>query len=411
MLELSLALVANLTGMYLLGILVWYTLKTFPVKYRETGLLHLLFTASFVELATHLVTTTVQYYNFFDNQRLGIVMYSFVFTINAVYILAWVLYLNERLGKDSVHDFAYTRRLLLLSSPIFLLLILSILNMFIPIYFSFYDFNYERKIWYYLTLLIPVCYLIYGIVLYFRTNQRKKLYQELPFVALIMPIVIAHILESLFIHLCVVPLSNTIALVILVLMNAKQNAAVDTLSGVYTKSEMYHRLVDDSSSGNHGCAMTGIMIRLEYLKTINDTYGHKTGDQAISDLGFLIRSNLPSGAVAFRSSDDEFVVLLQNINEDEARYTVSKLKAELLKFNQKTATVYQLHISYGISTFEEYDTPDRFIDRMTNRLNCNQQGKTHTEDKIYTEDRAQAEDARHAEDGAQAEDTHHAEEN
>ncbi len=378
MLELQLALVANITGMYLLGILITYAGQTFQMKSRENRLLYLLFAASFVELATHLITTTVQYFHFFDNQRLGIVMYSFVFTINAVYILAWVLYLSERLGKESVHDASYLKRVLLLASPVFLLLVLSILNMFIPIYFSYYDFQYERKIWYYLTLLIPVGYMIYGFILFFRTNQRKKLYQELPFVSFLLPVVIAHILESIFIHLCVIPLANTMTLVILVLMNAKQNAAVDPLSGVYTKSEMYRYLDDERLQSANGPVVTGIMIRLEYLKSLNATHGHKTGDQAISDLGFIIRSNLPNGAVAYRSSDDEFVVLLKDINEDAARYVVSKLKAELLKFNQKTATVYQLHISYGIAAFEEHDSADRFIDRMENRLNRNQQGKHHT---------------------------------
>ncbi|MDO4634248.1 MAG: GGDEF domain-containing protein [Eubacteriales bacterium] len=374
MLELSLALVANLTGMYILGILTTYSMQTFSFRNKGNSYLYVLFGASFVELATHLITTVVQYYDFFGSQRLGIVMYSFVFTINAVYILAWVLYLNERLGKETVHDAAYRRRLLILTAPVFLLLGLSIANMFVPIYFSYHDFHYQRKGWYYLTLIIPVCYMIYGFVLFLRTNQRKKLYQELPFVAFILPVVLAHVLESLFIHLCVIPLANTLSLVILVLMNAKQNAAVDPLSGVYTKSELY-RYFDEKVQHASTRNLRGIMIRLEYLKNINAEHGHKTGDMAISDMGFLIRSNLPNGAVAFHYADNEFLVLLEQMQEDEVRSVISKIKAELLQFNQKTATVYELHISYGIAALEENDTIDRFIDRMENRLYRNKQGK------------------------------------
>ncbi len=375
MLDLVLALVANLTGMYLLGILVWYSNQTFSSRNKGNKYLYVLFGASFVELATHLITTVVQYYDFFGSQRLGVVMYSFVFTINAIFILAWVLYLNEHLGRESVHDAAYRRRVSILTAPVFLLLILSIVNMFVPIYFSFYDFHYDRKIWYYLTLIIPVCYLIYGIILFFRVKQRKKLYQELPFVSFILPVVIAHLLESLYIHLCVIPLANTITLVILVLMNAKQNAAVDPLSGVYTKSELYRYFDDEKISNNTATKRAGIMIRLEYLKSINAQHGHKTGDLAISDLGFLIRSNIPGSAVVFHYADDEFIVLLEKAQGDEALSVISKIKAELLRFNQKLATVYELHISYGISSYEENDSGDRFIDRMEQRLIRNKQGK------------------------------------
>ncbi len=379
MIDLVLALVANLTGVYILGILVWYSRRTFPSRNRETGYLYLLFAASFVELMTHLITTTVQYYHFFDNRRLGIVMYSFVFTINAVYILVWVLYLNQRLGKEAVHDAAYRKRVLLLASPVLLLLVLSIINMFVPIYFSYFDFKYVRKPGYYLTLIIPVCYLIYGIVLFLRAQQRKKLYQELPFAAFILPVVIAHVLESFFIHLCVIPLSNTIALVILVLMNAKQNAAVDPLSGVYTKSEMYRYWDDERIQNHYGQDLTGLLIRLEYLKSINAKYGHKMGDMAVSDMGFLIRSSIPDTATAFHYADDEFIVLLPKMQQEEARIVISGLKAKLLQYNQNTATVYELHISYGMAYLKENDSIERLIDRMEKRMNLNSQGKVHME--------------------------------
>ncbi len=375
MLDLALALVANITGMYILGILTWYSVKTFSFRSKESGYLYILFMASFVELMTHLVTTVVQYYGFFNNRILGIVMYSFVFTINAVYVLAWVLYLNERLGRETVHDFAYRKRLTLLTAPVVFLLILSIVNMFVPVYFSYYDFNYVRKPGYYLTLIIPILYLVYGIYLFMRSKQRKKLYQELPFVALITPVVLAHVLESLFIHICVIPLANTIVLVILVLMNAKQNAAVDPLSGVYTKSELYRYLDDEKVLSTARGKLTGILIRMEYLNSINAKYGHKAGDLAISDLGFLLRNNIPNGAVVYHYADDAFIILLEDKKHDDVRRVISKIKAELLNFNQNTATTYELHISYGISVYEEKDTVDRFIDRMEKRMMQNKQGK------------------------------------
>ncbi len=375
MLELALALVANFTGIYLLGILVWYSRKTISIHKQENSYLYLLFAASFIELITHLGTTVVQYFNFFDNRRLGIVMYSFVFTINTVYLLAWVLYLNKRLGSHAVHDAKYTKRVATLTAPILLLLALSIINMFVPVYFSYYNFDYQRKPGYYLTLLIPVGYMIYGIMLFLKTKQRKKLYQELPFVSFLLPVVIAHVLESLFIDLCVIPLANTMALVVLVLVNAGQNAAIDPLSGVYTKSEMYRFFDDERGLPAAGTHQMGIMIRLEYLKSINAKHGHKTGDMAISDIGFLIRSNIPNTAMAFHYSDDTFIVLLEQVQIDEVRRVISALKAELLRFNQKTATIYELHISYGFSEYEENDTVDRFIDRLEKHMLSNQQGK------------------------------------
>ena len=52
-----------------------------------------------------------------------------------------------------------------------------------------------------------------------------------------------------------------------------------------------------------------MMMDLDNLKHINDTYGHDWGDQYIRRTGQCLRDNTPAGTGCARLSGDEFLVL------------------------------------------------------------------------------------------------------
>lgn len=61
-----------------------------------------------------------------------------------------------------------------------------------------------------------------------------------------------------------------------------------------------------------------LIVDIDGFKFINDTYGHPVGDEALKSVAQTLRANVPqSGAVA-RLAGDEFAVLLQNVDEEQA---------------------------------------------------------------------------------------------
>lgn len=75
-----------------------------------------------------------------------------------------------------------------------------------------------------------------------------------------------------------------------------------------------------------------IMLDLDDLKYINDTYGHETGDRYISAAADIFKKTLPEDAIIARISGDEFFILLYGYNDESAiePYLV-QLKQAILK--------------------------------------------------------------------------------
>lgn len=67
------------------------------------------------------------------------------------------------------------------------------------------------------------------------------------------------------------------------------------------------------------------MIDLNFLKKINDTYGHEKGNVSIKKLCRIVCVNFAHSPV-FRIGGDEFVVILKNSDYDEAEALIQKFK-------------------------------------------------------------------------------------
>jgi diguanylate cyclase len=73
------------------------------------------------------------------------------------------------------------------------------------------------------------------------------------------------------------------------------------------------------------------LLDIDNFKHLNDTFGHRAGDQALIHLSSVIKEALrPSDSVA-RYGGEEFVILLPDVSIDDAQLTISRLQRELTK--------------------------------------------------------------------------------
>ncbi len=70
------------------------------------------------------------------------------------------------------------------------------------------------------------------------------------------------------------------------------------------------------------------MIDVDHFKSVNDRYGHPTGDRVLTSLAALLRRRLRQSDTIGRYGGEEFAVLLDDLSEGEAVRLLERLLAE-----------------------------------------------------------------------------------
>ncbi|MCR8658744.1 sensor domain-containing diguanylate cyclase [Paenibacillus endoradicis] len=77
---------------------------------------------------------------------------------------------------------------------------------------------------------------------------------------------------------------------------------------------------------NNGTAFSIVILDIDHFKRVNDTYGHSVGDEVLKFLADRMREVARKDDICCRYGGEEFVLLLQHMNEDEAFEVAEKLR-------------------------------------------------------------------------------------
>ncbi len=106
----------------------------------------------------------------------------------------------------------------------------------------------------------------------------------------------------------------------------EESESRDYLTGAYTKEEMT-RIGIRTVEERHIEGTVLAILDIDYFKSINDTYGHKMGDEVLQKVAGIITNELGSDGDLGRFGGDEFVIMFRrNLNETELRAHFSGIK-------------------------------------------------------------------------------------
>jgi diguanylate cyclase len=74
-----------------------------------------------------------------------------------------------------------------------------------------------------------------------------------------------------------------------------------------------------------------ILIDLDNLKYVNDSYGHHVGDLVIAEVAKVLRTNMRAKDIVGRWGGDEFIVIMPDTDLENAKKIVERLKSKLEK--------------------------------------------------------------------------------
>lgn len=86
-----------------------------------------------------------------------------------------------------------------------------------------------------------------------------------------------------------------------------------------------------SRARRHNSVLCVAMLDIDNFKTLNDSFGHSTGDGALIHLVTVIRETLRPQDTLARFGGEEFVVLLPDTELDDARKAIVRLQRELTR--------------------------------------------------------------------------------
>lgn len=145
---------------------------------------------------------------------------------------------------------------------------------------------------------------------------------------------------------------------------------IDGLTGLVVK-----RRFDEDFSRHVAVALRNesplsiLMIDMDGLKRINDTYGHPFGAYSISETAKIIKNVMSSKGLASRFGGDEFMAFLPNTPVDKAREIAEEIRRNVEQHNyEKDNTRFSLTISIGLAMLKENDTPETFFKRADDAL-------------------------------------------
>lgn len=109
----------------------------------------------------------------------------------------------------------------------------------------------------------------------------------------------------------------------------KNIAHSDPLTGLANRFalEEYTRFLESHPSQfSQTCLM---IIDIDYFKQVNDQYGHIVGDEVIQFVAQCLKDNVRTSDLLVRYGGDEFLVLIENIDFDNARKIADKIRSEV----------------------------------------------------------------------------------
>ncbi|MBO4829495.1 MAG: diguanylate cyclase [Fibrobacter sp.] len=113
-------------------------------------------------------------------------------------------------------------------------------------------------------------------------------------------------------------------------------STIDSLTGVRNRNEMNNH-VDRIVAGNEPVPQAVLFADLNGLKRVNDDQGHGAGDKMLRAAASILQSVFQDGVV-YRAGGDEFMILVNEISEDEVQDRVARVhflsgKTENVRFS------------------------------------------------------------------------------
>lgn len=144
----------------------------------------------------------------------------------------------------------------------------------------------------------------------------------------------------------------------------------DGLTGLFNHNAIMQFLALSIANAKRvGRPVAFAMIDIDHFKAVNDTYGHPTGDQVLMALSRTLRLRLRDTDVVGRYGGEEFALVLNGIDAQEARCILDNLRVSFAGVTfHADGQEFHCTFSVGVSAYPVFESPDRLTEAADRSL-------------------------------------------
>ena len=105
-----------------------------------------------------------------------------------------------------------------------------------------------------------------------------------------------------------------------------------------------------------------IMFDIDHFKTINDTYGHATGDKVLKTLAQTIKKHIREDDIFGRWGGEEFIIILRHASAENSFKKAEQLRQVIEDISR--TDIPKITASFGVTEIVANDTPESVLKRV-----------------------------------------------
>ena len=153
-----------------------------------------------------------------------------------------------------------------------------------------------------------------------------------------------------------------------------ERSSTDMMTHLKLKYFFYNVLTDKLDEAvAQNLPLSVIMFDIDFFKRFNDTYGHACGDYVLQTVAKIIRLCIRSCDLASRYGGEEFTVMLDKTNKDDAMTVAERIRQHVEEYDFCYENQHvKVTISIGVTVFDSeknlVTSPKQLVDQADQAL-------------------------------------------
>ncbi|MCE9499446.1 MAG: diguanylate cyclase [Leptospira sp.] len=131
----------------------------------------------------------------------------------------------------------------------------------------------------------------------------------------------------------------------------------DSLTGLFNHTKIKEQLmIELTRTKRQGGNLAFAMLDIDSFKSVNDTYGHLTGDRVIKNLSRLLMQRLRKTDIIGRYGGEEFAIIFTDTKVNNAFKVLDEIRKSFASIHQQSEGIsFSASFSFGICGYPETD--------------------------------------------------------